>query len=117
MMRYLVCVAVSVFALTVSARAMSPEERREYLEQLLEILPEVPSFSEWLAETGELPPDFDAFPRNNSLPDPLRQILRPHKACSVSTEASIRFRCGTCAGNAAAIRTANCRPKNLGSGS
>jgi len=51
---------------------MTVEERREYLEKLLEILPDVPSFSEWLEETGELPPDFDAFPRTNSLPEPLR---------------------------------------------
>ena len=54
------------------ARAMTPEERREYLAKLQEILPDVPSFREWLQKTGELPPDFDALPRINGLPEPLR---------------------------------------------
>ena len=51
---------------------MTPEERRQYLEKLQQILPDVPSFREWLAKTGELPPDFDALPRVNTLPDPLK---------------------------------------------
>ncbi|SPE32856.1 conserved hypothetical protein [Candidatus Sulfopaludibacter sp. SbA3] len=51
---------------------MSPEERRQYLEKLQQILPDVPSFREWLQTSGELPPDFDALPRINGLPDPLR---------------------------------------------
>ena len=55
-----------------TARAMTPEERREYLAKLQEILPDVPSFREWLQKTGELPPDFDALPRVNGLPEPLR---------------------------------------------
>ncbi len=46
--------------------------RREYLDKLLKILPPVPAFNEWLQKTGELPPDFDALPRNNALPDPFR---------------------------------------------
>lgn len=50
---------------------MSVEERRQYQENLEQILPTVPSFDEWLGKTGELPPDFDALPRVNSLPDPL----------------------------------------------
>src|ERR1035438_8251311 len=54
------------------ARAMTPEERREYLAKLQQILPDVPSFREWLQKTGELPPDFDALPRINGLPEPLR---------------------------------------------
>jgi pimeloyl-ACP methyl ester carboxylesterase len=53
-------------------RASTPEERRQYGEKLLQILPDVPSFKEWLAKTGETPPDFDAFPKVNGLPDPLR---------------------------------------------
>jgi pimeloyl-ACP methyl ester carboxylesterase len=52
--------------------AITPEERREYGEKLLAILPDVPSFREWLAKTGEIPPDFDAFPKINGLPDPLK---------------------------------------------
>jgi hypothetical protein len=54
------------------AAAMTPEERREYLAKLQQILPDVPSFREWLQKTGELPPDFDALPRGNALPEPLR---------------------------------------------
>jgi len=48
------------------------QQRRQYLENLLQILPEVPAFNEWLNRTGELPPDFDALPRINDLPDPLK---------------------------------------------
>ena len=51
---------------------MTMEERRQYLEKLLQILPDVPSFKQWLDKTGELPPDFDALPRINGLPDPLK---------------------------------------------
>jgi hypothetical protein len=43
-----------------------------YLEKFIEIMPAVPSFDEWLEHTGELPPDFDALPEVNGLPDPLR---------------------------------------------
>jgi len=52
--------------------AMTPEELREYGQKLLKILPDVPAFNEWLAKTGEIPPDFDAFPKINGLPDPLK---------------------------------------------
>jgi pimeloyl-ACP methyl ester carboxylesterase len=53
-------------------RGMTPEERRQYLVKLNQILPDVPSFKEWLERTKEIPPDFDAFSRVNGLPDPLR---------------------------------------------
>src|SRR5580700_6105398 len=52
--------------------AMTPEERKQYLEKLQQILPDVPSFREWLQKTGEIPPDFDSFPKVNGLPDPLK---------------------------------------------
>jgi pimeloyl-ACP methyl ester carboxylesterase len=55
-----------------SAGAMTPAERRQYLEKLQQILPDVPTFKAWLEKTGEVPPDFDAFPRVNGLPDPLK---------------------------------------------
>jgi pimeloyl-ACP methyl ester carboxylesterase len=55
-----------------SSAAMTPEERREYLAKLQQILPDVPSFRDWLQKTGELPPDFDALPRINGLPEPLQ---------------------------------------------
>ena len=53
-------------------RAMTPEERKQYLTKLQGIIPDVPSFRQWLEKTGELPPDFDALPRVNGLPDPLK---------------------------------------------
>ncbi len=53
---------------------MTEAERRQYLEKLQQILPDVPTFREWLQSSGELPPDFDALPRINSLPDPLRFV-------------------------------------------
>jgi len=52
--------------------AMTDEERRAYREKLLRIIPEIEAFNAWLTETGELPPDFDALPRINSLPDAFR---------------------------------------------
>lgn len=62
---------VLVCMLAATGRAMPPEERREYRERLLSILPDSPEFTAWIAETDELPPDFDAMPRRNLLPDPL----------------------------------------------
>ncbi|MGA2798148.1 MAG: hypothetical protein ABSE63_11240, partial [Thermoguttaceae bacterium] len=52
--------------------SMSDDERREYLDKLLKTLPDAPAFQQWLTASGELPPDFDALPRMNYLPDPLR---------------------------------------------
>src|SRR5579863_253607 len=51
---------------------MTVEERREYLDKLLKTLPPAQQFQQWLDKTGELPPDFDALPRMNALPDPLK---------------------------------------------
>jgi pimeloyl-ACP methyl ester carboxylesterase len=60
-----------VFASFMPLRAMTPEERKQYLTKLQTIIPNVPSFQQWLDKTNELPPDFDALPRVNGLPDPL----------------------------------------------
>ena len=63
--------ALTVLALAmfrVPASSMTLEERREYLQKLLQILPDVPSFKQWLDKTGALPPDFDSLPRINGLP-------------------------------------------------
>ena len=65
-------ILLCILVLLVPARAMTVEERRQYLEKLQQILPDVPSFNEWLKTSAELPPDFDALPRSNALPDPLR---------------------------------------------
>src|SRR5258708_6425754 len=67
-----VCAALLLSALVKPLPADTPEERRQYLAKLLQILPEPPGFKQWLDKTGELPPDIDAFPRINGLPDPLK---------------------------------------------
>jgi cephalosporin-C deacetylase-like acetyl esterase len=63
-------VLISWFAARSSA--MTDDERRTYRDKLVSILPNVPSFDQWLKKSDELPPDFDALPRVNGLPDPLR---------------------------------------------
>ena len=50
---------------------MSTAERQDYLQKLLQILPQDPPFDEWLKKTNALPPDFNSLPRHNGLPDPL----------------------------------------------
>jgi pimeloyl-ACP methyl ester carboxylesterase len=72
MKRSIVSLALAVVICGFPASAMTTEERRQYLQKLLQILPDVPSFKQWLDKTGELPPDFDALPRMNGLPDPLK---------------------------------------------
>ena len=54
-----------------SQAPMSTEERQEYLQKLLQILPPDPPFDAWLKKTNTLPPDFNLLPRQNPLPDPL----------------------------------------------
>ncbi len=63
-------VALALGALAYPLRAMTEQDQRAHLEWMLESLPNAPRFNEWQQRTGELPPDFDAFPRNNFLPDP-----------------------------------------------
>lgn len=46
-------------------------KRQAYLEQLRRVLPPSQAWEDWLARTGELPPNFDALPSIPSLPDPL----------------------------------------------
>ncbi|HEX4750193.1 MAG TPA: alpha/beta fold hydrolase [Bryobacteraceae bacterium] len=83
MKRQAVCLALAALTLASSASPMTTAQRREYLNKLLQILPDVPSFDEWLKKTGELPPDFDALPRSNELPDPFRFL----NGSTVRTEA------------------------------
>jgi pimeloyl-ACP methyl ester carboxylesterase len=66
--------AASLIALALiqPASSMNEQERRDYRDKLLKILPPAPQFQQWLDKTGELPPDFDALPRMNGLPDPLK---------------------------------------------
>jgi pimeloyl-ACP methyl ester carboxylesterase len=65
-------IALAALLLMQPAFSMTEQERRDYLDKLLKILPPAPQFQEWLAKTGELPPDFDSLPRVNGLPDPLK---------------------------------------------
>lgn len=74
MRRYAVAALLAVLAVSGAGRtgrAMTPEERRAYRDHLLQTLPDVPAFDEWVKRSNELPPDFDALPRHNELPDPL----------------------------------------------
>ena len=68
----LIAIVLLTLGMGLSVDAMTVEERQAYREKLLQIIPEVEAFNTWLAETGELPPDFDALPRINSLPDAFR---------------------------------------------
>src|SRR6185369_9546346 len=72
MTRNMLCAAILSIAVLHPSQAMTTQERRQYLEKLLQTLPDVPTFRQWLEKTGEIPPDFDAFPKINGLPDPLR---------------------------------------------
>jgi len=66
------CFVLTLLTLVQPVWPMSVEQRREYLDKLLKILPPAPQFQQWLDKTGELPPDFDALQRMNGLPDPLK---------------------------------------------
>ena len=49
---------------------MSVGQRQAHLDWMLTNLPAAPDWNEWQRRTGELPPDYDALPRANFLPDP-----------------------------------------------
>ncbi|MDR1011044.1 MAG: alpha/beta fold hydrolase [Opitutaceae bacterium] len=71
MKKYLLTAAFAA-TLLLSARAMSPDDRAAYLHWMQQSLPDVPAWTAWQQTTATLPPDFDALPRSNLLPDPLR---------------------------------------------
>ena len=50
-------------------------KRQGYLDQLRRILPESKPWEEWLERSGELPPDFEALPSVQGLPDPLVRVV------------------------------------------
>ncbi|HEX4998609.1 MAG TPA: alpha/beta fold hydrolase [Terriglobia bacterium] len=80
--RQLLVLFVSL-AISLPSLAMTPEERRAYLNKFVETMPVVASFNTWLQRAGELPPDYDALPKINSLPDPLRFVDgRPVKSAN-----------------------------------
>jgi hypothetical protein len=61
----------SALALGQSSATGTQAKREQYLQKLEQILPPVPSWTEWQQKTGALPPDFDSLPKQNELPDPL----------------------------------------------
>ncbi len=63
--------AVALGVATV-ATAMTEPQRREHLDWMLKHLPDSPEWRAWQQKSGELPPDFDALPSTNALPDPFR---------------------------------------------
>ena len=71
MQKQLCCSLLAILVSAGSLWSATLEQRRQYLDHLQQILPPVQSFTNWLEKTRELPPDFDALPRLNSLPDPL----------------------------------------------
>jgi pimeloyl-ACP methyl ester carboxylesterase len=65
-----------VLCLSLGADGDAAMEKREaYLEQLQEMIPHSREWKDWLAESGELPPDFEAMPDQSLLPDPLRPLV------------------------------------------
>jgi dienelactone hydrolase len=72
-MRQLTIWILMGFALgsAVHIRSMTPEEQRQYIEKFNQLVPSVASWTAWQQKTNALPPDFDALPRVNGLPDPL----------------------------------------------
>ncbi len=51
---------------------MSTADRQEYLDKIMKILPDVPSWDAWQKKTGTLPPDFNSLPRHDAMPDPMK---------------------------------------------
>ena len=58
-------------ALLAVPSALLADSRQDYLRWMQENMPECPQFTQWQERTGALPPDFDALPRQNLLPDAL----------------------------------------------
>jgi dienelactone hydrolase len=54
------------------ARAATEAERRDHLIWVLKELPDAPAWRDWQQKTGARPPDFDALPSANFLPDPFK---------------------------------------------
>lgn len=67
----LLLVSALAFLCAAPLRSMTLTERRDYLQWMLKTLPDDPPWDAWQRQSGELPPDFDALPRSNLIPDPL----------------------------------------------
>jgi pimeloyl-ACP methyl ester carboxylesterase len=70
MQKHILTTTLALLLSAGSLWSMTLAERQQYLDHLQQILPADPPFTNWLDQTKALPPDFDALPRINSLPDP-----------------------------------------------
>src|SRR6185503_7777104 len=68
----LLLILFAIVALAATARAATEAQRRDHLDWMLKNLPDAPAWREWQQKTGALPPDFDALPSANFLPDPFK---------------------------------------------
>jgi hypothetical protein len=66
----MVSLAAAALVLAAPLAALTEQQRRDHLAWMQQHLPDVPAWNEWQKKTGALPPDFDALPRANFLPDP-----------------------------------------------
>ncbi|MCP4639329.1 MAG: hypothetical protein GY851_02795, partial [bacterium] len=64
-------VALSAFMAAGAAEKDTESARVACLEQLQRMMPHSEHWEKWLAESGELPPDFDSMPSTPLIPDPL----------------------------------------------
>jgi pimeloyl-ACP methyl ester carboxylesterase len=72
--RYALACLLVLFASGAAGRADdngNVQDRQQYLAKLQQILPSDPPFDAWLKQTGALPPDFNALPKHDQLPDPM----------------------------------------------
>ncbi len=70
MKKRVVSLLVLFCTVALSLSAMTERERADYLKWMQENMPRVAEWDAWQQKSGELPPDFDALPKNNLLPDP-----------------------------------------------
>jgi dienelactone hydrolase len=65
-------ILLAIVAFGIPTRAATEAERRGHLEWMLKSLPDALAWREWQQKTDALPPDFDALPSANYLPDPFK---------------------------------------------
>jgi dienelactone hydrolase len=68
----LLLLSFTIVVLGLQPGAASEARRRDHLDWMLKNLPAAPAWREWQLKTGALPPDFDALPSANFLPDPFK---------------------------------------------
>ncbi len=66
------CIALLLLLSWVSLSTGEQNRRAAQHQQLLRVLPPSPEWTDWLAASGELAPDFDKLPASADLPDLLR---------------------------------------------